>query len=231
MLNIQNLIKSGVHFGHLTKKWNPNMKPYIFMKKSGIHIIDLYKTIYGLKKACLGLKNIIDQKEDILFVCTKKQGKFIIPKYVESINMPYVTERWFGGLLTNLPTIRKAVKKMYTIDRKKKAGIYNLLSKKEKLFIDRYREKLNKYLGSISSMVRIPGALFVVDIKKEWVAVREAIKLGIPVFGIVDTNSNPNIIDYPIPGNDDSSKSISLIISYITKYIRNIIVKKMKNKK
>lgn len=217
MLNIDmhDLLKSGVHFGHLTKKWNPKMSPYIFMKKNGVHIIDLSKTIIKIKEASLILKNFGASGKKILFVCTKKQGKSIVADYATQLGMPHVTERWLGGFLTNLSTIRKAVKKMNNIDRKKKDGTYNVLSKKERLSIDRAQAKLNKNLGSISSMNHIPAALFIIDIKKEHIALSEAQKLNIPIFGIVDTNSNPLEVDYPIPANDDSSKSIKLIMSYI----------------
>lgn len=218
-IDIQDLLKSGVHFGHLTKKWNPKMAPYIFMKKNGVHIIDLYKTIIKIKEASVYLKNISSSGKKILFVCTKKQGKFIVADYANNLGMPHVTERWLGGFLTNLSTIRKAVKKMNNIDRKKKDGTYDVLSKKERLLINRSQAKLNKNLGSISSMNHIPAALFIIDIKKEHIALSEAQKLNIPVFGIVDTNSNPLEVDYPIPANDDSSKSIGLIMSYINKII------------
>lgn len=218
-IDIQDLLKSGVHFGHLTKKWNPKMSPYIFMKKNGVHIIDLYKTIIKIKEASIFLKNIVASGKKILFVCTKKQGKFIVADYANKLGMPHVTERWLGGFLTNLSTIRKAVKKMNNIDRKKKDGTYDVLSKKERLLIDRAQAKLNKNLGSISSMNHIPGALFIIDIKKEHIALSEAKKLNIPVFAIVDTNSNPLEVNYPIPANDDSSKSIQLIMSYINKAI------------
>lgn len=218
-IDIQDLLKSGVHFGHLTKKWNPKMSPYIFMKKNGVHIIDLYKTIIKIKEASVYLKNISASGKKILFVCTKKQGKFIVADYANTLGMPHVTERWLGGFLTNLSTIRKAVKKMNNIDRKKKDGTYDVLSKKERLLINRSQAKLNKNLGSISSMNHIPAALFIIDIKKEHIALSEAQKLNIPVFGIVDTNSNPLEVDYPIPANDDSSKSIGLIMSYINTII------------
>lgn len=219
-IDIQDLLKSGVHFGHLTNKWNPKMSPYIFMKKNGVHIIDLYKTIIKIKEASIFLKNLGMSGKKILFVCTKKQGKCIVADYASKLGMPHVTERWLGGLLTNLSTIRKAVKKMNSIDRKKKDGTYDVLSKKERLLIDRSQAKLNKNLGSISSMNQLPTALFIIDIKKEHIALTEAHKLNIPVLAIVDTNSNPLEVDYPIPANDDSSKSINLIMSYVNHAIQ-----------
>lgn len=226
MINISDFIKAGVHFGHVTNKWNSNMKPYIFMKKNGIHIIDIYKTIQNLKIASIYLQKIIMSGRDILFVCTKKQGKYVIANYAKSINMPYVTERWLGGFLTNLQTIRQTVKKMNTIDKKINDGTYNLVSKKERLSIDRYQNKLKKNLGSVSNMNSLPGGVFVIDVKREMTAVKEAKKLDIPVFGIVDTNSNPDIIDFPIPANDDSSKSISLVIEYIHNHLNKFIQNK-----
>ncbi|XOD66939.1 MAG: 30S ribosomal protein S2 [Flavobacteriales bacterium Tduv] len=218
-VNVQNLLKAGVHFGHLTRKWDPKMEPYIFMKKGGVHIIDLSKTAVKIKEAYVSLQRIASSGKKILFVCTKKQGKDIVAGYAEKLGMPHVTERWLGGFLTNLPTIRKAVKKMNTIDRRKKDGTYDVLSKKERLLIDRSQEKLDRNLGSIATMTHTPAALFVVDIKKEHIAVAEAQKLDIPIFAIVDTNSDPLEVDYPIPANDDSSKSIDLIMSYITEAV------------
>lgn len=229
-INIQDLLKSGVHFGHLTRKWDPRMEPYIFMKKGKIHIIDLSKTVFKLKIACERLKKISSLGKKILFVCTKKQGKNIISSYASDLNMPYVTERWLGGFLTNMQTIRKAIKKMNNIDKKKKDGSYNVLSKKERLLIDRSHKKLNKNLGSISSMTHIPSALFIVDIKKEHIALSEAHKLNIPTFGIVDTNSNPLNLDYPIPANDDSSKSINIIMSYVNDSIKKGLSSKIDKK-
>lgn len=215
-VNVQNLLKAGVHFGHLTRKWNPKMQPYIFMKKGGVHIIDLSKTAAKIKEACTTLQRIASSGKKILFVCTKKQGKDIVAAYAEKVGMPHVTERWLGGFLTNLPTIRKAVKKMNTIDRKKKDGTYDVISKKERLLIDRSQAKLDRNLGSIATMTHTPAALFVVDTKKEHIALAEAQKLNIPVFAIVDTNSDPLEVDYPIPANDNSSKSIDLIMWYVT---------------
>jgi len=209
------LLDAGVHFGHLTRKWNPNMAPYIFMEKNGIHIIDLNKTIGKLDEASAALKQIAKSGKKILFVATKKQAKEIVSNRVKAVGMPYVTERWPGGMLTNFATIRKAVKKMGTIDKMATDGTFENMSKKERLSIMRMREKLDRNLGSISDLSRLPGALFIVDIHKENIAVQEAHKLGIPTFGIVDTNSDPNLVDFAIPANDDSSKSVDLLLSVI----------------
>jgi small subunit ribosomal protein S2 len=209
------LLDAGVHFGHLKRKWNPAMAPYIFMEKNGIHIIDLNKTEAKLEEAASALKQIAKSGRKILFVATKKQAKDIVSEKVKEINMPYVTERWPGGMLTNFPTIRKAVKKMTTIDKMATDGKWETLSKRERLQITRQRAKLEKMLGSISDLTRLPAAMFVVDVAKEYIAVREAKRLNIPVFGMVDTNSNPKDIDFAIPSNDDASKSITLILNYI----------------
>jgi small subunit ribosomal protein S2 len=217
---IQDLLDAGVHFGHLTRKWNPNMAPYIFMERNGIHIIDLYKTQAKLNDANQALKKITGSGRKVLFVATKKQAKDIVSEYAKGVNMPYITERWPGGMLTNFVTIRKAVKKMQNIDKMKTDGTFETLSKRERLQVDRQREKLEKNLGSISEMNRLPAALFVVDVMREHIAVDEARKLGIPVFGIVDTNSNPQVIDYPIPANDDASKSIAKIMDIVTASIK-----------
>lgn len=214
------LLEAGVHFGHLKSKWNPNMAPYIFMERNGIHVIDLNKTVVKLDEAAAALKQIAKSGKKILFVATKKQAKEIVAEAVKKVNMPYVTERWPGGMLTNFATIRKAVKKMATIDKMAIDGTYETISKKEKLTISREREKLEIQFGSISDMSRLPAALFIVDIVKEHIAVAEARRLNIPTFAIVDTNSNPNIVDYPIPANDDAAKSISLIINVITAAIQ-----------
>jgi len=213
---VSELIKAGVHFGHLTRKWNPNMSPYIYMERNGIHIINLYKTVAKLEDASNALKKIAASGRKILFVATKKQAKDIVSESSKKINMPYITERWPGGMLTNFVTIRKAVKKMSSIDRMKQDGTFNSLSKKEKLQIGRLREKLEKNLGSISNMTRLPGAIFIVDILREKIAVKEAQKLNIPIFAMVDTNSDPRGIDYVIPANDDASKSISKILEHIS---------------
>ena len=211
-VSFEELLEAGVHFGHLKRKWNPNMAPYIFMEKNGIHIIDLYKTAVKLDEACNALKHIAKSGRKILFVATKKQAKDIVAEKVSKVNMPYVTERWPGGMLTNFPTIRKAVRKMSTIDRMATDGTFLNLSKREKLQINRKRAKLEKNLGSISDLTRLPAALFIIDVLKEHIAVREAHRLSIPIFAMVDTNSDPNNIDFPIPANDDASNSISLII-------------------
>ena len=217
---VSELIKAGVHFGHLTRKWNPNMSPYIYMERNGIHIINLYKTLAKLEDASNALKKIASSGRKILFVATKKQAKDIVSESSKKINMPYITERWPGGMLTNFVTIRKAVKKMSSIDRMKQDGTFNSLSKKEKLQIGRLREKLEKNLGSISNMTRLPGAIFIVDILREKIAVKEAQKLNIPIFAMVDTSSDPRGIDYVIPANDDASKSISKILEHIVNAIQ-----------
>lgn len=210
--NFDQLLDAGVHFGHLKRKWNPKMAPYIFMEKNGIHIIDLQKTIVKIDEAASALKQIAKSGRKILFVATKKQAKDIVADRVQKVNMPYVTERWPGGMLTNFPTIRKAVKKMASIDKMATDGTFENMSKREKLQITRQRAKLEKNLGSIADLTRLPAAMFIVDISKEHIAVREARRLNIPVFAIVDTNSNPNEVEFPIPANDDASKSISLIV-------------------
>ncbi|CCX47221.1 MAG: 30S ribosomal protein S2 [Muribaculaceae bacterium] len=206
------LLEAGCHFGHLKRKWNPAMAPYIFMERNGIHIIDLYKTAAKLDEAANALKAIAKQGKKVLFVATKKQAKQVVADKAASINMPYVIERWPGGMLTNFPTIRKAVKKMTAIDKMTKDGTFDNLSKREKLQITRQRAKLEKTLGSIADLNRLPSALFVVDVLKEHIAVAEANRLGIPVFAMVDTNSNPNDVDFVIPANDDASKSIELVL-------------------
>lgn len=211
-VTFEQLLEAGVHFGHLKRKWNPNMAPYIFMEKNGIHILDLHKTVVKLDEACNALKQIAKSGRKILFVATKKQAKDIVAEKVSKINMPYVTERWPGGMLTNFPTIRKAVKKMSTIDKMATDGTFDNLSKREKLQISRKRAKLEKNLGSITDLTRLPAALFIIDVSKEHIAVREARRLSIPLFGMVDTNSDPNNIDFPIPANDDASNSIALIL-------------------
>ena len=219
-IEIKPLLEAGVHFGHLTRKWNPNMSPYIFMEKNGIHLINLYKTASKLEEACQALSKIAASGRKILFVATKKQAKEIVSKSALNIKMPYITERWPGGMLTNFVTIRKAVKKMSAIDRTKEDGTFKSLSKKEKLQINRLREKLEKNLGSITEMTRLPGAIFVVDIRREHIAIREAQKLNIPIFAMVDTNCDPRDVDYPIPSNDDASKSIALILDHVSKSVQ-----------
>lgn len=206
------LLEAGCHFGHLKRKWNPAMAPYIFMERNGIHIIDLYKTAAKIEEAAAALKGIAKAGKKVLFVATKKQAKQVIADLAQSVNMPYVIERWPGGMLTNFPTIRKAVKKMTAIDKMTKDGTFDNLSKRERLQITRQRAKLEKTLGSIADLNRLPSALFVVDVLKEHIAVAEANRLGIPVFAMVDTNSDPSNIDYVIPANDDASKSIELVV-------------------
>jgi small subunit ribosomal protein S2 len=219
-LEFDQLLEAGAHFGHLKSKWNPAMAPYIFMERNGIHIIDLHKTIAKAEEAAAALKQIAKSGKKILFVATKKQAKDIVAEKAQSINMPYVVERWPGGLLTNFPTIRKAVKKMNNIDKMIKDGTFDTLSKREKLQITRQRAKLEKMLGSIQDLTRLPAALFVVDAMKENIAVKEAERLGIPVFAIVDTNTDPSNIDFVIPANDDSAKTIELIVGYICDAIK-----------
>ena len=217
--NFQELLDAGVHFGHLKRKWNPAMAPYIFMERNGIHIIDLEKTIIKIDEAAAAMKQIARSGKKILFVATKKQAKEIVAERVRYINMPYVTERWPGGMLTNFPTIRKAVKKMSSIDKMAGDGTFSNLSKRERLQVTRQRAKLEKNLGSIADLTRLPSAIFVVDVCKEHIAVSEAKRLGIPVFAMVDTNSDPAVIDFPIPANDDASKSISLIVGLLCQAI------------
>ena len=216
---VKDLLDAGVHFGHLTRKWNPNMAPYIYMERNGIHIINLYKTAAKLEEANEALKKIASSGRKILFVATKKQAKDIVAEKASNANMPYITERWPGGMLTNFVTIRKAVKKMASIDRSKQDGTFNTLSKKERLAVDRTRAKLEKNLGSITDMSRLPGAIFVVDTTREHIAVKEALKLKIPIFAMVDTNSDPSVIDYVIPSNDDASKSINKIMTSVSKAV------------
>ena len=211
--NFDQLLEAGVHFGHLKSKWNPAMAPYIFMERNGIHIIDLNKTVAKIDEAAEQLKAIAKSGKKVLFVATKKQAKEAVAEKAQAVGMPYVIERWPGGMLTNFATIRKAVKKMATIDKLTKDGTYDNLSKRERLQISRQREKLEKNLGSIADLTRLPSAIFVVDVMKEHIAVAEAIRLGIPVFGMVDTNSNPRGIDYVIPANDDATKSIAAVVT------------------
>jgi len=217
--SFKELLDAGAHFGHLKRKWNPGMAPYIFMERNGIHIIDLEKTVIKIDEAAAAMKQIAKSGRKVLFVATKKQAKEIVAEKVGAVNMPYVTERWPGGMLTNFPTIRKAVKKMGSIDKMATDGTFDNLSKRERLQITRQRTKLEKNLGSIADMTRQPSALFVVDVCKEHIAVHEAKRLGIPVFAIVDTNSDPSDIDFVIPANDDAAKSISLVIDIMCKAI------------
>lgn len=230
-VSFQELLDAGAHFGHLKRKWNPNMEPYIFMEKNGIHILDLQKTIVKIDEAAAAIKQIAKSGRKVLFVATKKQAKELVAEQVKSVGMPYVTERWPGGMLTNFPTIRKAVKKMISIDKLAKDPSWDNLSKREKLQIGRQRAKLEKILGSISDLTRLPAALFIVDVMKEKIAVREAHQLGIPVFAIVDTNSNPEGIDFVIPANDDASQSIKLIVGAMVEAVREGLNERKAEKK
>jgi small subunit ribosomal protein S2 len=227
---VNDLLNAGVHFGHLTRKWNPNMAPYIYMERNGIHIINLYKTAAKIEETCEALKKIASSGRKILFVATKKQAKDIVAEKAKSINMPYITERWPGGMLTNFVTIRKAVKKMGAIDRMKKDGTFETLSKKERLQVDRLRAKLEKNLGSITEMTRLPGAIFIVDTTREHIAVKEAQKLKIPIFAMVDTNSDPRDVDFVIPSNDDASKSIEKILSLVSTAVAEGLGERKKEK-
>jgi small subunit ribosomal protein S2 len=219
-LTFKELLEAGAHFGHLRRKWNPKMAPYIFMEKNGIHVIDLNKTIVKLEEAKQAIKQISKSGRKILFVATKKQAKDIIAESIGNVNMPYVTERWPGGMLTNFPTIRKAVKKMNAIDKMMQTPTFLGLSKRERLQVQRQRAKLEKNLGSISELNRLPSAIFVVDINKEHIAVHEARRLNIPIFAIVDTNTDPTIVDFPIPANDDAAESISIIVNNVAEAIK-----------
>jgi small subunit ribosomal protein S2 len=226
-LTFERLLDAGCHFGHLKRKWNPNMAPYIFMERNGIHVIDLYKTIAKLEEAGNAIKQIAKSNKKILFVGTKKQAKELVANAGKSTNMPYVVERWPGGLLTNFSTIRKSVKKMTNIDKMFEDATISNISKRERLQLTRERAKLEKNFGSIVDLVKIPSALFVVDINKEHIAIAEARKLNIPTFAIVDSNTNPQLIDFPIPANDDAAKSIGLILDYITdKFAEGVAEKK-----
>jgi small subunit ribosomal protein S2 len=214
--NFEELLEAGVHFGHLKRKWNPSMAPYIFTEKKGIHIIDLNKTIVKIDEACSALKQIAKSGKKVMFVATKKQAKHIVAERVAAVNMPFVTERWSGGMLTNFATIRKSVRKMTQIEKMMTDGTFDTMSKRERLFKTRQKTKLEKNLGSIADLTRIPAAIFIVDILKEHIALAEAAKLGIPVFAMVDTNSDPTKVDFPIPANDDASKSITVIMDLVT---------------
>ena len=211
-IEYKDLLDAGVHFGHLTRKWDPRMAPYIFMEKNGIHIIDLNKTLACLEEASNAIKQIVRSGKKIMFVATKKQAKDLVAAEAQRLNMPYVTERWLGGMLTNFATIRKSLKKMSSLEKLMKEDGYKNLAKKERLMVTRQKEKMETILGGIADLSRLPAALFVVDIKREHIAIAEAQKLGIPVFALVDTNSNPNEVDFPIPANDDAFKSVSLLV-------------------
>ncbi|WP_026461663.1 30S ribosomal protein S2 [Adhaeribacter aquaticus] len=220
--NYKELLEAGVHFGHLTRKWDPKMAPYIFMEKNGIHIIDLNKTVASLDEAAAAIRQIAKSGRKIMFVATKKQAQDIVADEAKRLKMPYVTDRWLGGMLTNFATVRKSLKKMTSIDKLIKDNTtYTNLAKRERLMLSREREKLGRVLGGISDLSRLPAALFVVDVKREHIAIREAQKLNLPVFAICDTNSNPDLVDFPIPANDDASKSISLIVRVIGKAIED----------
>lgn len=212
----EELLEAGVHFGHLTRKWNPKMAPYIFMEKNGIHLIDLHKTAVKLDEAANAIKNIVKSGRKVLYVATKKQAKEIVENEARRVNMPFICDRWLGGMLTNFGTVRKSIKKMQTLEKLAQDGTYTNINKKERLMIEREKIKLKKVLGGIADLNRLPAALFIVDIRREHIAVSEATKLNIPTFGIVDTNSDPTLVDHPIPANDDAAKSISLITRYIT---------------
>lgn len=215
----QDLLEAGVHFGHLTRKWNPKMAPYIFMEQNGIHIIDLKKTEARLEDAKAAIRNIAKSGRRVLFVATKKQAKEIVMQEAQKAGMPFITERWLGGMLTNFQTVRKSIKRMQIIDRMATDGTFERINKKERLMLDREKIKLAKILGGIEDMTKLPGAIFLVDVKREHLAVAEAIRLNIPTFALVDTNSDPTVVDYPIPGNDDASKSIQLIASELANAI------------
>lgn len=229
-LTYQDLLDAGVHFGHLTRKWNPKMAEYIFMENNGIHLIDLNKTLGCLEEASFALKNIVRSGRKIMFVATKKQAKDIVSDEAKRLNMPYVTERWLGGMLTNFATIRKSLKKLSQIDKLMKDEAYTNLAKKERLMLTREKAKLEKQLGGIVDLNRLPAALFVIDVKREHIAVSEAQKLNIPVFAMVDTNSDPSVVDFPIPANDDAFKSISLITKHIGEVIEEALAERKKDK-
>jgi small subunit ribosomal protein S2 len=224
------LLDAGVHFGHLTRKWDPKMSQYIFMERNGIHIIDLNKTLSKVEEAAAAIKQIVKSGRKVLFVATKKQAKDIVAEYAKGVNMPFITERWLGGMLTNFATVRKSIKKMSNIDKLTKDGTYTNLSKKERLMIQRERIKLETLLGGIADLNRLPAALFLIDVKKEHIAVSEALKLNIPTFAMVDTNSDPSNIDFPIPANDDATKSISLVTGIIIKAIEEGLEERKREK-
>lgn len=229
-ITYQELLEAGVHFGHLTRKWNPKMAEYIFMENNGIHIIDLNKTLSCLDEASFALKNIVRSGRKIMFVATKKQAKDIITDEATRLNMPFVTERWLGGMLTNFATIRKSLKKLSQIEKLMKDEAFNNLAKRERLMVTREKAKLEKLLGGITDLNRLPAALFIIDVKREHIAVTEALKLNIPVFAMVDTNSDPTTVDFPIPANDDAFKSISIIVKHIGKVIEEGLAERKKDK-
>jgi small subunit ribosomal protein S2 len=229
-IEYKDLLDAGVHFGHLTRKWDPRMSPYIFMEKNGIHIIDLNKTLACLEEASNAIKQIVRSGKKIMFVATKKQAKDLVTAEAQRLNMPYVTERWLGGMLTNFATIRKSLKKMSSLEKLMKEDGYKNLAKKERLMVTRQKEKMETVLGGIADLSRLPAALFVVDIKREHIAIAEAQKLGIPVFALVDTNSNPNEVDFPIPANDDAFKSVSLLVKAFGAAIEEGLSERKKDK-
>jgi small subunit ribosomal protein S2 len=229
-LQYKDLLDAGVHFGHLTRKWDPRIAPYIFMEKNGIHIIDLNKTLAALEDASNAVKQIVRSGRKIMFVATKKQAQEVVAEEARRLKMPYVTERWLGGMLTNFATVRKSLKKMSSIEKLMKEEAFNNMAKRERLMVTREKDKLQKLLGGIADLTRLPAALFVVDVKREHIAIAEAHKLGIPVFAIVDTNSNPDSVDFPIPGNDDAYKSISIITHAIGKAIEDGLMERKKDK-
>jgi small subunit ribosomal protein S2 len=229
-IGYNDLLDAGVHFGHLKRKWNPKMAPYIFMERNGIHIIDLNKTLTCLETACNAMRDISRKGKKVLFVATKKQAKDIVAKEADRLKMPFVTERWLGGMLTNFTTVRKSIKKLASIDKMAKSDNYQYLAKREKLMLQREKEKLQRVLGGIADQVRLPSALFIVDVKREHIAVREAKRLGIPVFGIVDTNSDPTSVDFAIPANDDAYKSIALITGTICKALEEGLMERKRDK-
>ena len=229
-LEYKDLLDAGVHFGHLTRKWDPKMAPYIFMERNGIHIIDLNKTLASLEEASNAVKQVVRNGRKIMFVATKKQAKDLVAEEARRLKMPYVTERWLGGMLTNFATIRKSLKKMIGIEKLMKDEAYQNMAKRERLMVSREKEKLERVLGGIADLTRIPAALFIVDIKREHIAVQEAHKLNIPVFAVVDTNSNPNLVDFPIPANDDAYKSISIIVKAFGAAIEEGLSERKKDK-
>jgi small subunit ribosomal protein S2 len=229
-LTYKDLLEAGVHFGHLSRKWDPRMAPFIFMEKNGIHIIDLHKTLACLEEASMAVKGVVRSGRKVLFVATKKQAKSIVEEEAKRLKMPYVTERWLGGMLTNFSTIRKSLKKLASIEKQLKDEAYANLAKREKLMIGREKEKLQRLLGGIAELTRLPSAIFVVDVKKEHIAVKEAQKLNIPIFAMVDTNSDPNDADYPIPANDDAFKSIEIIVKTFSAVIEEGLLERRKDK-
>ncbi len=229
-IDTKEMLEAGVHFGHMKKKWNPKMRPYIFMEKKGIHIIDLNKTREKLEEAAAAMKSVARSGRKIMFVATKKQAKDIVANAARSVDMPYVTERWLGGMMTNFATIRKSIKKMQSIDKMLSDNNTESITKKERLVLQRERDKLEKVLGGIANLNRLPAALFIVDVMHEHIAVEEAKKLNIPTFAIVDTNSDPRVVDFPIPANDDATKSIKLIVDYVTEAIHEGLVERQQDK-